>query len=35
MPQPLLDLIQPDVDAVVALYEPAGDQTAAAAAPQP
>jgi hypothetical protein len=32
MPQPLINLIQPDIDAVVALYEPAGQQTAAATA---
>jgi NADH-quinone oxidoreductase subunit M len=36
MPQPVLNLIQPDIDAVVALYEPTGQQTAAAAPkPQP
>jgi NADH-quinone oxidoreductase subunit M len=35
MPQPLLNLIQPDIDAVVALYEPAGQQNAAAEAQPP
>ena len=36
MPQPLLNLIQPDIDAVVALYEPTGPQAPTAAIePQP
>jgi NADH-quinone oxidoreductase subunit M len=33
MPQPLLNLIRPDVDAVVALYEPADEQQASQAMP--
>jgi NADH-quinone oxidoreductase subunit M len=35
MPQLLLNLIQPDVDAIVALYEPTGRQVAAAPAIAP
>jgi NADH-quinone oxidoreductase subunit M len=33
MPQPLLNLIRPDVDAVVSLYEPADEQRASHATP--
>jgi hypothetical protein len=33
MPQPILNLIRPDVDAVVSLYAPADEQQASQATP--